>query len=75
MGWDNKKIIQKLCEDIEWVPYSIKVDTYKIFVYSIGSSTNTFMLYGGDGYKASLIDLFEREQAIFISKIEKKMHN
>jgi hypothetical protein len=75
MGWDNKEIIQKLCEDVEWIPYSVKVGTYNIFIYSIGSSTNTLMLNGGDGYKASLINSFERKQAIFISKIEKKMYN
>ncbi|RHZ64643.1 hypothetical protein Glove_321g25 [Diversispora epigaea] len=50
MGWNNKEIIQKLYENIKWIPFSIH----------------------WDGYKSSLIYLFERKPAIFVSRIENK---
>ncbi|RHZ77227.1 hypothetical protein Glove_184g100 [Diversispora epigaea] len=72
MGWNNKEIIQKLYKGVEWIPFSISVDIYEIFVYSIGTSSNSLLLHGGNNYKASLVHFYERRQAIFVSKIEKK---
>ncbi|RHZ86373.1 hypothetical protein Glove_51g25 [Diversispora epigaea] len=72
MGWDNEEIVQKLYENIGWIPFSINIGTFEIFVYSIGASTNSLILNAGNGYKSSLINIFERKQAIFVSKIENK---
>jgi len=72
MEWDNEEIVQKLYENIGWIPFSINIGTFEIFVYSIGASTNSLILNAGNGYKSSLINIFERKQAIFVSKIENK---
>ncbi|RHZ45909.1 hypothetical protein Glove_642g14 [Diversispora epigaea] len=70
MGWTNKNIIEKLSNNIDFIPVSIMVGTYKIFLYSVGSSNNLEWQKAGNGYK-SLIHSFGKKVAIFVSKIEK----
>ena len=71
MGWNNKDIIEKLCENIPFIPCSFLVEKIKIFVYGVGCSSRTDWFYAGPGYKSSLLYRFNgNKQAIFISKIE-----
>jgi len=46
------------------------VDKYKVFVYNIGSSKRKDWNNGGSGFKSSIIHLYERNPAIYVSQIE-----
>ncbi|RHZ68621.1 hypothetical protein Glove_294g79 [Diversispora epigaea] len=72
MGWTNEDIIKKLSKSIDFIPISVMVGTYKVFLYSVGSSDYTPWQNAGDGYKSSLIHSFGKKVAVFVSKIEKQ---
>ncbi len=72
MGWTNKNIIQELSEDVEFFPVSVTVGTYKIFLFSVGTSSNITWKKAGNGYKSSLVHSFGRKASVFVSKIEKE---
>ncbi|RIB18837.1 hypothetical protein C2G38_2183552 [Gigaspora rosea] len=39
MGWNDNNIIEKLKEDIQFIPFNIKLGSNNIFIYSIGISS------------------------------------
>ncbi|CAG8602958.1 1137_t:CDS:2 [Diversispora eburnea] len=57
--WDNEEMVQKLYENIRWIPFSIYIGTFEIFVYPIGLLTGSLVLNAGNGYKSSLIHILE----------------
>jgi hypothetical protein len=69
-GWNNKNIIDVLSSNINFCPFSCKLDEYEIFIYGLGSSTRSDWNKAGSGYKSSIIHLYKKRQAIFVSEIE-----
>ncbi|GBC10581.1 hypothetical protein RclHR1_09740006 [Rhizophagus clarus] len=70
MGWDNKNIIDVLLSNINFCPFSCKVDEYEIFIYELGSSIRSDWNKVGNGYKSSIIHTYKKRAAIFISEID-----
>ncbi|RHZ55870.1 hypothetical protein Glove_410g98 [Diversispora epigaea] len=72
MGWNDDDIINKLSEDIPFIPRSFSLEKIKIFVYGVEYLTCMDWFYAGPGYKSSLFHRFQgNRQALFVSKIEK----
>ncbi|CAB4410648.1 unnamed protein product [Rhizophagus irregularis] len=70
MGWNNKNIIDVLSSNIDFYPFTCQLGDYEIFIYGLGSSTCSDWNKAGNGYKSSLIYLYKKRPAIFVSKIE-----
>ncbi|RHZ77211.1 hypothetical protein Glove_184g84 [Diversispora epigaea] len=71
MGWTDENIINKLNEDIPFIPHSFLLEKIKIFVYRVGYSTNIDWFNARPGYKSSILHKFDgNKQALFVSKIE-----
>jgi len=62
-----------LSKNVEFFPILVKIRIYSVFIYQISSLSQTHWQYGGSNYKASLIYLFLRKPAIYLSKIEDKL--
>ncbi len=73
IGWNDKNIIQELSKNVEFFPILVKIRIYSVFIYQISSLSQTHWQYGGSNYKASLIHLFSRKPAIYLSKIEDEL--
>ncbi|RIB02135.1 hypothetical protein C2G38_2228675, partial [Gigaspora rosea] len=54
LGWTNESIIEQLSLDVLFVSISLSLGEYKIFVFGVGSSSNSEWNNGGPGYKSSL---------------------
>ena len=61
MGWNNKNTIQELSKDVEFFPVSVTVRIYKIFLFSVGTSSNITWKKAGNGYKSSLVHPFDEK--------------
>src|SRR5437870_1679759 len=72
MGWTNENIILELSENIEFFPVSVTVGTLKIFLFSVGISSEIAWEKAGNGYQSSLVYSFRRKAAVFVSKIEEE---
>ncbi|RIB10704.1 hypothetical protein C2G38_2263855 [Gigaspora rosea] len=72
MGWNDNDIIEKLKEDIQFIPFNIKLESNNIFIYSIGVSSHEKWYYAGPGFQALLIYKYEKKPAVFVSRIEDK---
>ncbi|RIB12059.1 hypothetical protein C2G38_2201735 [Gigaspora rosea] len=70
LGWTNESIIEQLLLDVLFVPISFSLGGYKIFIFGIGSSSNSEWNYSGPGYKSSLIRSANRATFLYISTIE-----
>ena len=70
IGWNNKKIINILSSNIDFYPFSCKLDEYEIFIYGLGSSTRSDWNKAGNGYKSSIIYPYKKRSAIFVSEIK-----
>ncbi|RHZ54903.1 hypothetical protein Glove_421g102 [Diversispora epigaea] len=70
IGWNNEKIINILSSNIDFYPFTCKLNEYEIFIYGLGSSTYLDWNKAGNGYKSSLIHTYMKRQAIFVSEIE-----
>ncbi|RHZ49143.1 hypothetical protein Glove_529g24 [Diversispora epigaea] len=70
IGWNNEKIINTLSSNIDFYPFTCKLEEYEIFIYGLGSSTSLDWNKAGNGYKSSLIHIYMKRQAIFVSEIE-----
>ena len=70
MGWNNKRIIDALSSNIDFYLFSCKLGEYEIFIYELGSSMHSDWNKAGNGYKSSIIHIYKKRQAIFVSEIE-----
>jgi len=70
LGWTNESIIEELLLDILFVPISFSLSKYKIFLFGIGSSSNSEWNHGGLGYKSSLIRNINGTNFLYVSTIE-----
>jgi hypothetical protein len=70
IGWNNKRIIDALLSNIDFYPFSCKLGEYEIFIYGLGSSTRSDWNKASNGYKSSIIHMYKKRQAIFVSEIE-----
>ena len=55
MGLENVDINNQLLVDVEFQPFSIKVDNYNVMVFSIGISSQKDWLGAGAGYMSSFV--------------------
>ncbi|GES80416.1 hypothetical protein GLOIN_2v1483553 [Rhizophagus clarus] len=66
MGWNNKDIIKKLCQDISFISHLISLEQIKIFVYEVGYSSRTDWFNAGPGFKSSLIYKYQENMHILL---------
>ncbi|RHZ71753.1 hypothetical protein Glove_253g31 [Diversispora epigaea] len=63
MGFDKESIFSELLHNIEFRPYSISLaDKLSIMVFSLGVSKKKGWMGSGEGYMASFIHVFRKEQ-------------
>ena len=72
MGWNDESIIKILKQNIQYIPVTVNIGNYEIFIYGIGSSSYEKLCYAGSGFQASFLHTYERKQSIFVSRIEEK---
>ncbi|RIB08857.1 hypothetical protein C2G38_2210498 [Gigaspora rosea] len=70
LGWTNESIIERLSLDVLFVPISLSLGEYKIFVFGVGSSSNSEWNNGGPGYKSSLVRTVNGISFLYVSTIE-----
>jgi len=70
LGWTNESIIEELLLDILFVPISFSLSKYKIFLFGIGSFSNSEWNHGGPGYKSSFIRNVNGTNFLYVSTIE-----
>lgn len=70
MGWNDKEIAYKLSMFDSFHPFYIFLDELKIFIHSIGSSSQHHLKNGGTGYQSSLIHKYKQKSSLFVSTIE-----
>ncbi|RIB03686.1 hypothetical protein C2G38_2224352 [Gigaspora rosea] len=70
LGWTNETIIQQLLLNVSYIPMSFSLGEYKIFIFGIGSSSNSDWNYAGPDYKSSLLRTTSGKCMLYVSKIE-----
>jgi hypothetical protein len=70
MGWNDKEIAHKLLMFDSFHPFYNSLDELKIFIHSIGSSSQHHLKNGGTGYQSSLIYKYKQKSSLFVSTIE-----
>jgi hypothetical protein len=72
IGYDNQNIIEELQEDVPFFPFFVCLDKFKIFVSQLGvSSKSKYMFHNaGPEYISSFIHVYNKNQALFVSKIK-----
>ena len=69
IGYDNQDIIEELQEDVPFFPFYICLDKFKIFVFQLGISPESFPNVKSE-YMSSFIHVYNKNQALFVSKIK-----
>ncbi|PKK75610.1 hypothetical protein RhiirC2_773403 [Rhizophagus irregularis] len=59
-----------LSSNIDFYSFTCQLGDYGMFIYGLGSSTCSDWNKAGNSYKSSLIYLYKKRPAIFVSKIE-----
>jgi len=72
IGYDNQNIIEELQEDVSFFPFYICLDKLKIFVFQLGTSSDSkYMFHNAKSeYMSSFIHVYNKNQALFVSKIK-----
>ena len=68
MGLENIDIINQLLVDVEFQPFSIKVDSYNVLVFSVGISLQKDWLGAGSGYMSSFVHVYRKKRCVFFQK-------
>ncbi|CAG8666372.1 16494_t:CDS:2, partial [Dentiscutata heterogama] len=67
---DLTSAISTLLLNIPFISISFSLGEYKIFIFGIGSSSNSEWNYAGPGYKSSLLRTTNGKHVLYVSKIE-----
>src|SRR5437764_1190650 len=68
MGLENNDIVNQLLVDVEFQPFSIKVDSYNVVIFSIGTSSQKDWLGAGPGYMSSFVHIYKKKCCVFFQK-------
>ena len=68
MGLENDDIINQLLVDVEFQPFSIKVDNYNIAIFNIGISSREGWFGAGPGYMSSFVYVYKKNRCVFFQK-------
>jgi len=70
MGWTDETILATLKKEVKFFPRVCLVDQYEVFVYAVSVSSQAKWMYAGTGFQSSINHIFQRKQAIFVSRIQ-----
>ena len=73
IGWNDESIVEKLSTINSFSPITIALDELKIFVYSIGSTSQQLLKNGGPGFQSSFYYKYKNKSSLFVSKIEENI--
>ncbi|CAG8704190.1 11899_t:CDS:2, partial [Acaulospora morrowiae] len=69
LGWDNPSILEQSLDGVEFRPFFITVNKYRIYIIALDSN-DTENDIARIGYTASFIGNYIREQVIYIQRID-----
>ena len=61
MGLENNDIANQLLVDVEFQPFSIKVDNYNVVIFSVGTSSQKDWSGAGPGYMSSFVHVYKKK--------------
>ncbi|CAH1764374.1 15_t:CDS:2, partial [Entrophospora sp. SA101] len=70
LGWEDESILEASLEDVQFRPFVIKVDKFKIYIISLGISKNADTDGAGIGYMSSFIGEYKKQRSMFVQKID-----
>nr|CAG8625699.1 15500_t:CDS:2 [Entrophospora candida] len=70
LGWEDESNLEASLEDVQFRPFVIKVDKFKIHIISLGISKNADIDGAGIGYMSSFIGKYKKQRSMFVQKID-----
>ena len=72
MGLENNDIANQLLVDVEFQPFSIKVDNYNVVIFSVGTSSQKDWSGAGPGYMSSFVHVYKKKHCVFFQKFSEE---
>ncbi|CAJ0838848.1 5968_t:CDS:2 [Entrophospora sp. SA101] len=71
LGWEDESNLEASLEDVQFRPFVIKVDKFKIHIISLGISKNADIDGAGIGYMSSFIGEYKKQRSMFVHWVYK----